>query len=105
MILHDRNQGVFVADLGDPAGQLAVPDEGVAADQLVVGGGPVDEVVGSVEVEVATGRLSGIELHRVLGSDLTEMGLGQVVDVAIGESSLVTSGTPVPEQISSIHVV
>jgi hypothetical protein len=36
---------------GDPAGELGVPEEGMAADCFVVGGGPVDEVVPHCEAE------------------------------------------------------
>lgn len=100
VILHHRNQGVLVTDLADPAGELGVPNEGVAADHLAVAGGPVDKVVSSIEVEVAARRLSGIELHRVLRRDLPEVGLGKVVDNAIGKSALVTSSAPVPSKQS-----
>ena len=100
MVLHDRDQGVLVVDLGDPVGELAVPDKGVTTDLLAVGLSPVDEPVGTVEVEVATGRLSGIELHRVLGGDLAEVGLGSVVDVGVGENALVAGSAPVPRCLS-----
>ena len=100
MVLHDRDQGVLVVDLGDPVGELAVPDKGVTTDLLAVGRGPVDEPVGTVEVEVATGRLSGIELHGVLGGDLAEVGLGSVVDVGVGENTLVAGSAPVPRCLS-----
>ena len=99
VVLHDRNQGVLVVDLGDPAGELAVPDEGVAVNELAVGLSPVDEVVGTAELEVATRRLSSIELHRVLWGDLAEVSLGQVGDVAIVEGALVTASAPVPEYV------
>jgi hypothetical protein len=100
VVLHDRDQGVLVIDLADPAGQLAVPDEGVATDQFAVGGGPVDKVVRVGKLEVATRGLGGIELHRVLGSDLAEVGLGHIVDGGVGNSSLVESGTPVSRRAS-----
>ena len=96
MVLHDRDQGVLVVDLGDPVGELAVPDKGVTTDLLAVGLSPVDEPVGTVEVEVATGRLCGIELHGVLGGDLAEVGFGSVVDVALGKNALVAGSAPVP---------
>jgi hypothetical protein len=72
-----------------------VPDKSVTTDQLAVGLGEVDEVVGSAELEVATRRLSGIELHRVLGCDLAEVGLHYVGDVALAKSTLVHSSAPV----------
>jgi hypothetical protein len=96
VVLHDRDQGVLVVDRADPCRQLAVPDKSVTTDQLVVGLGEVDEVVSSAELEVATRRLSGIPLHRVLGCDLAEVGLHQVGDVALLESTLVHSSAPVP---------
>ena len=99
MVLHDRNKGVLVVDLGNPARKLAVPDEGVTTNELAVGLGPVDKVISTTELEVATGRLGGIELHGVLGCNLAKVGFGSIVDVAVGESSLVTSGTPVPEYV------
>ena len=100
VVLHDRDQGVLVVDVGDPGGDLAVPDKGVTTDELAVGLGPVDEPVSTAEVEVATGRLSGIELHGVLGGDLAEVGLGSVVDVALGKNALVAGSAPVPRCLS-----
>jgi hypothetical protein len=100
VVLHDRDQGVLVVDLGNPARKLTVPDKSVATNELAVGLSPVDEVVSTAELEVATRRLGGVELHRVLGCDLTEVGLCNVVDVAVGESSLVSGGTPVPRNVS-----
>jgi hypothetical protein len=94
--LHDGDQSVLVSDLGDPAGKLRVPDESVTTDELVVGRGPVDEVVGSAKLEVATRRLSGIELHRVLGGDLTKVGLCDIADVALVESAEIAGSAPVP---------
>lgn len=99
VVLHDRDQGVLVIDLGDPSRQLAVPDKSVATDKLAVGLSPVDEVVSTAELEVATRRLGSIELHRVLRCDLAKVVLGDVADVALVESSLVTSGTPVPRKM------
>lgn len=97
VVLHDRDQGGLVVDGGDPAGHLAVPDKSVTTDELAVGLGPVDEPVSTVEVELATRRLGGIELHGVLGGDLAEVGLGSIVDVALGKDALVTGSAPVPE--------
>jgi hypothetical protein len=94
--LHDGDQSVLVLDLGDPARELRVPDESVTTDELAVGRGPVDQTVGSAELEVATRRLSGIELHRVLGGDLTEVGLCDSADVASVESADIAGGAPVP---------
>lgn len=63
MVLEDGRQGRLVADLADPARQLRVPDERVAADHLAVLRGPVDEVVGLAEVEVAPARLGCVPLE------------------------------------------
>ena len=100
MVLHDRDQGVLVLDVGDPGGHLAVPDKSVATDELAIGGSPVNEPVSTGKVEVATRRLSGIELHGVLGGDLAEVGLGSVVDVGVGVNVLVASSAPVPSRLS-----
>jgi hypothetical protein len=82
VILHHGNQSVLVVDLGDPGRQLRVPNERVTTDELAVALGPVDDSIGTSELEVATRRLSGIELHRVLGGDLAEVGLCDVAVVA-----------------------
>jgi hypothetical protein len=95
--LHDGNQSVLVSDLGDPAGKLRVPDESVTTDEHVVARGPVDQRVGSAELEVATRRLSGIELHRVLGGDLAKVCLCNSADVAAVQNADVTGSAPVPE--------
>lgn len=99
MVLHDRDQGSLVVYLGDPGGDLAVPDKSVTTDELAVGLGPVDEPVGTSKVELATGRLSGIELHGVLGGDLAEVGLGSIVDVALAQNALVAGSAPVPIRV------
>jgi hypothetical protein len=100
VVLHDRDQGGLVVDGGDPAGDLAVPDKGVTTDELAVGLSPVDEPVSTSEVELATRRLGGIELHGVLGGDLAEVGLGSVVDVGVAENVLVAGSAPVPSLLS-----
>ena len=74
MLLNCGGQGGLVTDLADVSCELRVPDEGVAADGLVVGLGPVDEVVGLAPV---VGALAGVEtlpLHAVLGRDLAKVG-------------------------------
>ena len=95
VVLHHGNQSVLVVDLGDPGRQLRVPHERVTTDELAVALGPVDDSIGTAELEVATRRLSGIELHRVLGGDLTEVGLCDVATVTV-ETADVTGGAPVP---------
>lgn len=61
--LHHARELGLVGDRGHPGRQLAVPDGGVATDQLAVGGGKVDEVVRAGECELALGTLSGVPLH------------------------------------------
>lgn len=63
--LHHVLELGLVGDGRYPGGKLAVPDGGVAADQLVVCGGPVDEVVGAGECECALDVLGGVPLHAV----------------------------------------
>ena len=63
MRLHDGLELGLVRDGGDPCGQLAVPDGGVAAHELAVCLGEVDEEVGAGQRELALGALSGIPLH------------------------------------------
>lgn len=96
VVLHCAGQGRFVGDLGDPGGQLRVPDERVATDALVVLGRPVDEVVGRLEVEGVLRGLEGVPFHRVLGGYLAEFfdregGPG----VGGAETVLVGAGAPV----------
>ena len=95
VVLHHGNQSVLVVDLGDPGRQLRVPHERVTTDELAVALGPVDDSIGTAELEVTTRRLSGIELHRVLGGDLAEVGLCDVATVTV-ETADVTSSAPVP---------
>lgn len=61
--LHDGLELGLVRDGGHPGGQLAVPDGGVAAHELAVCAGEVDEEVGAGQRELALGALSGIPLH------------------------------------------
>lgn len=68
----------------------------MATDELVVAGGPVDQSIGTLEVENTTLRLSGIELHRVLGGDLAKVGSCESADAALVESVDVTGSAPVP---------
>ena len=68
MVLEHSRQGRLVTDVADPARQLRVPAQGVAADQLVVGLRPVDEVVGVGEVEAPAARLCRVPLYRKEGN-------------------------------------
>lgn len=75
VLLDHTRELVTVVDLVDPAGELRVPDKGVATDGLVALGGPVDEVVSLAPVVLALAGVETLPLHAVLGSDLTEVGL------------------------------
>jgi hypothetical protein len=61
--LHHAGELGLVGDRRHPGRQLAVPNGGVAADQLAVGGGEVDEVVGAGECELALSAFGGVPLH------------------------------------------
>lgn len=93
MVLQNTGQLGLVVDLADPARELTVPAEGVTSDRLVVGRGPVDEVVGAGKVEVALGGLGGVPLHAVLGRDLTKVGLDDGCRLASAQSVLVRTGS------------
>lgn len=93
MLLENRSQLALVADVADPPGKLRVPEEGVATDGLVVGGGPVDEVVGLAPVEFTPLALEAIPLHAVLGGDLAKVLLENGRVLARGETALVGAGT------------
>lgn len=70
---HDLHQGRVAVDVGDPAGELAVPDEGVASHLLAVLGGEVGDLVGAAEGELALVGLGGIPLHGILRGDGAEL--------------------------------
>jgi hypothetical protein len=113
VVLHDAGQGGLVLDGRNPGGQLAVPDGGVTTDQLLVVGGELDSLVGGAQVELALAGLSSIPLHaalivsmnishcrladnlRVLGGDLTEVGLDDGGVLGLVEPAGVRAGTEV----------
>ena len=95
VVLHHIGELGLVGDLLDPVGELRVPDKSVATDELAVLGGEVDEVVTTVEVEVAVGGLGGIPLHAVLRGDLTEVGLDNGRSLRVAECALVSGSTEV----------
>ena len=69
-VVHDRSDHRrTVHDVRDPYRELRVPDHGVAADELVVRCGVVDELVGAAEGELVLGRFGGVPFHAVLGCD------------------------------------
>ena len=61
----------------DPLRRLAVPQQRVAVDDLVVGGGVGDDAVGLGEVVGVGLRVDGVPLHRVLGGHLVELRRGE----------------------------
>lgn len=74
VLAQDRAQlvGAEVA-LGEPGGQLVVPEQGVAAHQLSVGSGEVDQFVGGGPVVGAALLLDDLPLHDVLRCDGGEL--------------------------------
>jgi hypothetical protein len=66
VVLDDSGQGGLVTDLGDPAGQLRVPDGGVSTDEDLVVRSKLDGLVGSAEGELSTSALSGVPLHTTM---------------------------------------
>jgi hypothetical protein len=71
--LDGGSQRGLVAYAADEAGQLRVPDKGVATNRLVVRDGPVDQVVGLLQGESALLRLRALPLHAVLGRHLAKV--------------------------------
>jgi len=94
---HDRDQGgVVEVAVGDPAGQLRVPHEGVAADLLAVLRGPVDVLVGGAKVELAAAGLGGVPLLRVLGRDGAELALDDVLLLCVAAHRQGRADVPAP---------
>lgn len=85
----------LVLNVVNPLRKLGVPDESVTSDLEAVLGGKVDDLVAAAKVELALLRLGGIPLHRVLGGDLTEVGLDDGVvllaleKVGVGDGAIV----------------
>src|SRR5690606_16473272 len=93
VVLHDGPElAAGEAAVVQPGRQLAVPDQGVAAHNLVVGLGEVDDVVGLAPVVLAPLRLQRLPLHLVFVGDGAELGsrdvavLGVTVERAVGDS-------------------
>lgn len=95
MVLNDAGQGILVGDAANPGRQLRVPNGGVSANKLVIGGGPVDEIVSAVKAEAALRWLGSIPLHAVLGCHLPEIGFDDGGAGAAGEKTLVRAGAKV----------
>lgn len=80
VVRHDLDQRRIVkVAVGHPAGQLRVPDEGVAAEVLLVLRRPVDVLVGGAKVELAAVRLGLVPFLGVLGRDGAELALDDVL--------------------------
>lgn len=74
MVLHNANQrSVIKVTVCDPCRQLAVPNQIVASQLLVVRLREVRVHVRLLKGEVVALRLGGIPLHGVLGSDGVEL--------------------------------
>ena len=69
--------------MGTEGGELGVPGEGVAAEELAVGLGEAGDGVGGVKGEDALARLDGLPLLAVLGHVHAEL-VGVVGDGAVG---------------------
>ena len=80
VVRHDLDQRrVVEVAVGYPVGQLRVPDEGVAAQVLLVLRRPVDVLVGGAKVELAAVRLGLVPFLGVLGRDGAEFALDDVL--------------------------
>lgn len=97
VLLHGRRERRLVLDVADPAGELRVPDERMAADRDVALRGPVDEVVGLAPVVRALLVVETLPLHAVLGGDLAKVLLddGGVLGARAGQEALVGGGTEI----------
>lgn len=95
VVLDDGGQGGLVGDAADPAGELRMPDGCVAADELVVGRGPVNQVIGLRKVERVAGRLDRVPFHAVLGRDLPKLGLDNGRVLARSQAALVSGDTKI----------
>jgi hypothetical protein len=89
VLLDDAGQGASVTNVGDPAGELAVPEEGVATKELAVLRRPLGSLVSIAEGEGTLGGLHGIPLHAVLWGDLAEICLEDGYSTTVGESTRV----------------
>lgn len=86
--LHDLGQGLAVPRArGDPVGQLRVPHERVAAENLAVAASSTGSDVALRIGEAAAGALGGIPLLAVLGDELAELAL-VAEDVHVGRVAL-----------------
>lgn len=95
MVLDNRSQGGLVGDLADPSRQLTVPDQSVTTDELVVACREVDELISTIEVELALVWFSSVPLHRVLRCKLAELAFEEGHIVGIGEELAVAYRAPV----------
>lgn len=92
VVLHDRLQGLVVpVSVSNPAGQLAVPDQGVAAEFVASRGGSIGVLISRAPVELAAVGLDGLPLHGVLRGDGSKLilvveNVGFLVVTANGES-------------------
>jgi hypothetical protein len=109
VILHHLLQGgVVEAAVGHPAGELGVPDKGVAADVLPVLAGPVHVLVGRAEGKLAAVGLGGVPLLGVLGRDRAELSaddvlLLEVVPHGEGGADVLPSGS-LHGSIQTLHL-
>lgn len=93
--MDDARQGTAARDAGNPARELTVPHKcmttNISTDRL----SKVDKSIASIEIEIVLGALSGVPLHRVLGSQLVELCLDNVGVCRIGKGARVSTSTKV----------
>lgn len=70
--------------LGEPGGQLVLPDQHMTADLLLVPAGEVDQLVGRTPLVHAPGGFERLPLHDVLGGDGGELRRGERPVLRIG---------------------
>lgn len=96
VVAHDRLQGLVVpVAVGNPAGKLAVPNEGVAAKLHAARSSGISMLVGGAPVELAAVGLDGFPLHGVLGGERAELALGVENGVLLGVTADGDGGTKV----------
>lgn len=95
VVLDDARERGRVADGGDPAWQLGVPDEGVATNVHAVGLCIVDKGISAGKVEVVLAGFNGIPLHAVLRRKLVELRLDDGNILRVGEKTGVRASTEI----------
>ncbi|KAI6758703.1 hypothetical protein HG530_010943 [Fusarium avenaceum] len=93
MVPHDRLKGLVVpVSVRNPAGQLAVPNQSVAAEFEASRSGSIGVLVSRAPVELTAVGLDGLPLHGVLRGDGSKLilvveNVGFLIVIANGKSS------------------